>query len=362
MKSVTEAERQVLIALIELADPIETPNNTHYAFYPKSLEDAAAYFRSLRQDWTPAYASLVARKLLRTVDAGYALTSAGAELARQERLDHPPIWYWYREYYTITARSPAYSRFCEGLYGCDLCQTSFSDMAQIRFLIQVANLVPGSRVLDLGCGNGLLAEFLSDTTGARVAGVDYVPEAIQQALEHTAAKRDRLDFSVGNLDHLDYPAGSFELVISIDSIYMPNDLPATLRKLRDLLTPGGKMLVFYSTFCLDASQSRETLFPDHTDLARALRHVGLSYRTWDFTEPTFRLMRRKYQLAESMRGEFEAEGTMFLYDHLIAESDKGEGAYDPQTVRMARYLYQVPAAGGLKPQSAGRLGSGGPRW
>jgi SAM-dependent methyltransferase len=181
-------------------------------------------------------------------------------------------------------------------------------------------------------------------------------------LEHTAAKRDRLDFSVGNLDHLDYPAGSFELVISIDSIYMPNDLPATLRKLRDLLTPGGKMLVFYSTFCLDASQSRETLFPDHTDLARALRHVGLSYRTWDFTEPTFRLMRRKYQLAESMRGEFEAEGTMFLYDHLIAESDKGEGAYDPQTVRMARYLYQVPAAGGLKPQSAGRLGSGGPRW
>jgi ubiquinone/menaquinone biosynthesis C-methylase UbiE len=362
MNSVTEAERQVLIALIELTDPIETPNNTYYAFYPKSLEDAAAYFRSLRQDWTPAYVSLLGRGLLRTVDSGYALTSAGAELARQERLEHPPIWYWYREYYTITTRSSAYSRFCEALYGCDWCQTSFSDMAQIRFLIQAANLVPGSRVLDLGCGKGLFAEFLSDTTGARVSGVDYVPEAIQQALQRTAAKRDRLDFTLGNFDHLDYLAGSFESVMAIDTLYMPNDLPATLRKLRDLLTPGGKMLVFYSTFCSDAAQSRETLLPDNTGLARALGQVGLSYRTWDFTEPTFRLMRRKYQLAESMRGEFEAEGTMFLYDHLIAESDKGEGPYDPRTVSMARYLYQVPAAGGIGPQSAERPGAGGSPW
>lgn len=343
----TEAERQVLIALIELSEPIETPNNTHYAFYPKTIEAAAAYFRSLREDWSPAYTSLAARGLLQSEPAGYTLTGAGAALARQERLDHPPIWYWYREYYPITATSPVFSRFCAQLYGRDLCQSNFSDMSQIDFLLQAAGLKPGDRVLDLGCGRGLFAEYLSDTTGARCWGVDYVPEAIQDARQRTAAKRDRLCFQVGNFDHLEYaPAlfdasGSFDVLVSIDTLYMPNDLPATLRVLKNLLAPGGKMLVYYLTLLFDPTQTRTSLQPDNTDLARALQQVGLAYRTWDFSEPTFHLMRRKHRLAQAMRAEFEAEGTLFLYNHLIAELDGGTAPYDPHTTNLSRYLYLV---------------------
>jgi SAM-dependent methyltransferase len=340
-KSLTEAERQVLIAFIELTEPIETPNNTHYAFYPKTLEDAAAYFHSLREDWTSANTRLAECGMLRQDSQGYSLTEVGAALARQERLDHPPIWYWYREYYTITSRSRAYSRFCEALYGRDLCQTNFSDMAQLDLLIQVADLKSGDRVLDLGCGKGLFAEYLSDVTGARAWGVDYTPKAIQQALERTSAKRDRLDFKVGNLDHLDYTAGSFDCLVSIDTIYMPNNLPATFQVLRDLLAPGGKMLIFYLSMLFDPAQPRELLQPDHNDMARVLNQVGLPYRTIDLTEPTFHLMRRKHSLAQSMRPEFEAEGTLFLYDHLIAESDSGSTPFDPQTVMLSRYLYEI---------------------
>ncbi len=38
-----EAERQVLIATIEMEEPIETDNNRGYQFYPKTLEEAASY-------------------------------------------------------------------------------------------------------------------------------------------------------------------------------------------------------------------------------------------------------------------------------------------------------------------------------
>jgi SAM-dependent methyltransferase len=336
-----EAERQVLIAFIELDEPFETPNNTHYTFYPKTLEEAALYFRSVCEDWGSAYTSLANRGLLHNKQQGFSLTEVGAAIARQERLDHPPIWYWYREYYTITSRSQAYAHFCEALYGRDLCQTNFSDMAQLDLLIQVSNLKPGDRVLDLGCGKGQFAEYLSDVSGARVWGIDYVPEAIQQALERTNAKRNRLDFQVGNFDHLNYPPGSFDRLVSIDTIYMPNNLPATLGVMRDLLAPGGKMFIFYLTLLFDPAQRRELLHPDQNDLARALRLIGLPYRTWDLSEPTFHLMRRKHQLAKSMRPEFEAEGTLFLYDHLIAESDGGTAPYDPQTGTLSRYLYEV---------------------
>lgn len=341
MSPITEAERQVLIALIELAEPIETPNNSHYSFYPSTLDEAAAYFHTLRENWDTAYLRLIAKELIQIEGTTYQLTDAGAVQARRERLDHPPIWYWYREYYTITARSPVYSRFCQALYGYDLCQTNFSDMAQLEFLIQSTELGPDKRALDLGCGKGLFAEYISDCTGARVWGVDYVPEAIQQALERTAEKRGRLDFQVGNFDHLDFANDSFDLITSIDTLYMPNDLPATLCMLRDLLAPGGKMLIYYSSFCFDPAQSREILRPHGTDLARALTNAALPYRTWDFTRSTFDLMRRKHRLARAMRAEFEAEGTLFLYEHLLAESDSGSSPFDPQTVNITRYLYEV---------------------
>lgn len=345
--TVSEAERQLLIALIELTEPLETPNNTHYTFHPKTLEQAAAYFLHLRVDWQPAVESLPARGLITNDGGELGLTRAGAAVARQERLDHPPIWYWYREFYTLTDSSPAYSRFCAELYGRDLCQTDFSDMEQIDFLIETANLAQGAyahhpaRVLDLGCGSGKFAEYLSDCTGAQVWGVDYTPEAIEQALARTTDKRERLDFRVGNLDHLDFPPGAFDLLVSIDTLYMPNDLTATLRTMRRLLAPRGRMLIFYISMLFDPSQPRETLLPDRTPLAQALDQVGMSYTTWDFSEKTFHLMRRKRRLAESMRAEFEAEGTQFLYNHLITESDGSTHVYDPRTATISRYLYDV---------------------
>ena len=337
----SEAERQVLIALVELSEPIETPNNTHYSFYPTSLDDAAQYFGALREEWAPAYRSLLDQGLIEGRPGDCALTGTGAALARQQRLDHPPIWYWYRTFFVLAARSEAYSRFCRRLYGRDLSQSNFSDMAQVDLLMEVAHLGPGDRVLDVGCGRGLFAELLSDSTGARVWGVDYVPEAIEEALDRTSAKRERLDFQVGNLDHLDFAPGSFELVVSIDTLYMPNDLSATLGVLRSLLAPGGKMLVYYSSLLSDPSQPRESLLADHTDLARGLRQARLQYRTWDVSEATVHLMRRKRRLAQEMRAEFEAEGSLFLYDHLIAESDGGTAPYDPQTTTLSRYLYEV---------------------
>ena len=337
----SEAERQLLIALLELSEPIETPNNTHYAFYPTSLDDAGQYFGALREPWVPAYQSLLDRGMIQGRPGAWELTAAGSALARQQRLDHPPIWYWYRRFYTLAPKSAAYSRFCRRLYGRDLNQSNVSDLAQVDLLIEVARLDPGARVLDVGCGCGLFAEFLSDTTGARVWGIDYVPEAIEQALERTTAKRERLDFQVGNLDHLGSAPGSFDLVVSIDTLYMPVDLPATLDTLRSMLAPSGRLLVYYMSLLSDPSQPRESLDADRTDLALALHTVGLPYRTWDVIEATVDLMRRKRHLAQGMRAEFEAEGSLFLYEHLIAESDGCTAPYDPQTTTLSRYLYEV---------------------
>ena len=48
----TAAEIQAQTVLIELEDPIETPNNNFYQFYPKSIEEAATYKLTYQMDLT----------------------------------------------------------------------------------------------------------------------------------------------------------------------------------------------------------------------------------------------------------------------------------------------------------------------
>jgi SAM-dependent methyltransferase len=337
----TEAEIQALIALLELAHPKETPNNNFYTFYPKTLEEAATYFRKYRLDWTEAYASLVAKGLLVQAGSIYHLTEAGCARAEQIRADRPPNWYWYKDLFNEAPRSPAFARFCEALYGKYLCQAGFSDMAQLDAMLHALDLKEHSRALDLGCGIGMVAEYFSDVSGAHFSGMDYIPDAIAQAQERTAAKRRRLSFHVGNLDTLPFPPGSFDALISIDTLYMPNDLDSTLDQMRGLLTPGGRMAIFYMHMLWEPGSSRESLQADRTPLGQALGQAGLAFHTQDFSAETYGLMQRKRQLAEAMCADFAAEGRSFLCDHLVTESERSPAPFDPQTSTMSRYLYVV---------------------
>jgi ubiquinone/menaquinone biosynthesis C-methylase UbiE len=241
----------------------------------------------------------------------------------------------------LTATSRAYATFCERLYGKNLCQAGFSDMGQIEKLVEVIQPCQDSWVLDVGCGTGMLAEYIAGRTGARVWGVDYSPEAIRQALDRTRSKRDRLNFLVANMDTLDFPDESFDTVISIDTLYMPANLGATLRKLMAMLRPGGQLAAFYSHAVWDSKGDRAALLPANTPLGESLRNLGLTFRTWDFTEQTYRLMQRKRQIGEELRQAFKAESCQALYDFIIAESESSSAPFDPQTCTQSRFLYYV---------------------
>jgi ubiquinone/menaquinone biosynthesis C-methylase UbiE len=187
----------------------------------------------------------------------------------------------------------------------------------------------------------MVAEYFSDVTGAHVSGMDYIPDAIAQARERTAAKRRRLSFHVGNLDNLPFPPGSFDTLISFDTLYMPNDLDNTLTQMRRLLTPGGRMAIFYTHMLWEPGSSPESLQADKTPLGQALGAAGLTFNTQDFSAETYVLMQRKRQIAEAMRADFAGEGRSFLYDHLATESEGNPAPFDPQTSTMSRYLYIV---------------------
>jgi ubiquinone/menaquinone biosynthesis C-methylase UbiE len=337
----SEAETQALIVLIELEDPIQTENNNFYQFYPESVEAAATYFRGLRLDWDEAFAKLCRAGLAEKRASFYGLTREGIQTARQVRADRPPIYYWYREFFLAASRSQAYAEFCERLYGKNLCQAGFSDMRQIDDMVGLLKLAPGSLVLDVGCGNGMLAEYISDTTGAKVYGMDYCPDAIEIAQIGTLSKRDRLVYQVGNLDHLDYPDHFFDAIISVDSLYMPNHLDETLQKMILLLQADGQIAAFYTQMVWGSDVKMDILLSEKTPLGVALGKAGLSFQAYDYSRQTYSLMQQKRAIGEEMKARFISEGNLALYGFIINESESNLAPYDPDTCSFARYLYHI---------------------
>ena len=82
---------------------------------------------------------------------------------------------FYDAYYAAVEHSQAHHAFCERVFGKDLCQHGFANLKQLELLMQVTRLGSAHRALDLGCGNGMIAEYLSDCTGAHITGLDYIP-------------------------------------------------------------------------------------------------------------------------------------------------------------------------------------------
>jgi cyclopropane fatty-acyl-phospholipid synthase-like methyltransferase len=249
---------------------------------------------------------------------------------------------FYTRYYKATRTSAVYSKFCKRVFGLYFSQHGFSDMSQVASLLAFINLKPGDRVLDLGCGNGAMADYIAELTGAHLTGIDYIPEAIRQANQRTRGRGKNLAFKVMDIGALNFPPESFDTIISIDSLYF-TDIVSTIRQMKNILKPGGQMGIFYSHGVSPGNPAETfdftSLHPDRTPLAVALWKNRLSYKTWDFTAEDYAHALLKQKVAEDMKAEFEAEGNLFLFRSRYREARGVINAIDADAHK--RYLYHV---------------------
>jgi SAM-dependent methyltransferase len=151
---------------------------------------------------------------------------------------------------------------------------------QDRFLDEwlPTRIGPGTEVLDLGCGAGLIARKMS-ALGARVLGVDPNAEYIRLATERQVGDER---FQVRNLGQPgaldDLPTGSFDLIYMSDALLFyfvpyevdkPLDVKPLIADLKRLLKPGGQFLslephpVFYLLPWLGAADRPFTVMTDY---------------------------------------------------------------------------------------------------
>lgn len=328
-----EAERQVL-ATLHGAETEATSSDR------AALEKRGARYWIFQEDWSAAFSSLGDKGLLGGDADGYRLTEAGrswGEACHRERPDM--YWYYYQRLYPASHASAAHSRLCEEVYGEDLCQEGQVDMAALGDLLARLDLKPGDRLLDLGCGSGVTAEYIAARTGAEVTGLDYAASAIAEATRRTAGKSSRLTFLQADLNAFELPARAFDAAISIDGLSSLADLAGTLSQVAKAIKPGGQMGLFMSEE-LEAGDPLENLEADKTSLARALAKLGLSYEAFEYTAENVAFWHRIHEVATALHDDFEAEGNGFIAANLIREAEED---FLPMIAagKLSRHLYHV---------------------
>ncbi|MDP6934330.1 MAG: class I SAM-dependent methyltransferase, partial [Myxococcota bacterium] len=180
-------------------------------------------------------------------------------------------------------QSQANAELSRRVYGTDLQHLNMVDHAQMEHLLDELALKPGEQVVDLGCATGAIAERLSDDHGVQVTGLDFARPAIAEARRRTAHKADRLSFVVGDLNALDLPAHSFDVALSVDTLYFVTELESVVGTILGLVRPGGRLAIFWSQNRTE-DQPESELEPGHTAVARALDHHGARWHHTEFTE------------------------------------------------------------------------------
>jgi len=119
----------------------------------------------------------------------------------------------------------------------------FQARSRILLTLLRPRLQEGIRVLDAGCGTGLLLSQLP--AGLRLAGLDVSP----RALEHAARRLPDADLRSGALPGpLPFEAGSQDWILLTDVLEHIEDDAAALAALRGLLAPGGRLLLTVPAF------------------------------------------------------------------------------------------------------------------
>lgn len=172
-----------------------------------------------------------------------------------------------------------------------------------RFLVSRVTAIPGSWVLDVATGTGLVARELA-RKNLRVVGVDQSPAMIRRALADVRAQglEERVRLSMGQAQALPFADQVFDAVTFTYLLRYVDDPGGTLGELARVLRPGGVLAGL--EFHVPQDPWLHAGWFAYTRAVMPLVGGAVSnawYRTGRFLGPSISEFYRRYPLAEQVR-------------------------------------------------------------
>ena len=134
------------------------------------------------------------------------------------------------------------SAWFEGRLDGDL---SAAQHAKVRRALTLAGVAPGSRVLEIGCGWGALAEMATTEFGATLTGVTLSTEQLDFARQRMARLGVGSQADLRLQDYRDIQDGPYDAICSIEMIEAVGQeyWPTYFQSVQRLLKPGGRACI-----------------------------------------------------------------------------------------------------------------------
>jgi SAM-dependent methyltransferase len=143
--------------------------------------------------------------------------------------------------------------------------------ADLRAIVALLPLDPGSRVLDVASGDGCYSIWMAERAG-QVAGIDLSPAYLDLARRNAAATphASRIAFERADVESLPFASGSFDLAWCAQSLFSLPEPLAVLREMVRVIRPGGHVAI------LESDTLHQLLLPWPAELELAVRQAQLA--------------------------------------------------------------------------------------
>jgi SAM-dependent methyltransferase len=150
-----------------------------------------------------------------------------------------------------------------------------SNVARSLWAVELLDVRPADRVLELGCGPGVaLAALATRATGGLVVGVDHSRVMIRQARRRnrSAVRAGRVRLIQSPVEALSLGEESFDAALAVNTLGMWPEPALRLREIARLLRPGGRIALVSQPRCSGATAATSAAAAD--ELAGLLAEAG----------------------------------------------------------------------------------------
>lgn len=270
---------------------------------------------------------LIEHALVKKTDGSLVLTLGGREKSYDAMIE-----YGASEGYRTSLASAADQEYLStvrkesGIVGLtEKSQQQFLSETLVRFQ---------DPVLDVGCGDGVLTDFLHKSTGLTFVGIDRSEDIIGAA----ASRYPEITFRVHDMDSAQRVNEPYGSAISIDSMYFSTDPDSTLGSLVESLDDHGCLVVAYSQYRRD-DEGPACLLPESNPIGRFVNRSEVRAEIEDFTQIERSVWETKLQALERLKAHYyeQRAGYLYLERHNEARA-VGNICADH---RNARYVYVI---------------------